>query len=88
MRFFCTGRVVEWDQPEFEPLLKRMGKPRVAGARAVILLDVFKVASNQSQADDWDGYTDPYDRFKHRAAMASRTLPPRRQQNTTTRPKG
>ncbi|MCJ1486410.1 hypothetical protein MMC06_006587 [Schaereria dolodes] len=46
MRFFCTGRVVEWDQPEFEPLLKRMGKPRVAGARAVILLDVFKVQTS------------------------------------------
>lgn len=43
MRFFCTGRVVEWDQPEFEPLLKKMGKKRLEGARAVILLDVWKV---------------------------------------------
>ena len=43
MRFFCTGRVVEWDEPEFEPLLKKMGKRRVEGARAVILLDIFKV---------------------------------------------
>lgn len=42
MRFFCTGRVVEYDQPGFEPLLQRMGKKRVEGARAVILLDVFK----------------------------------------------
>ena len=43
MRFFCHGRVVEWDQPEFKPLLKRMGKENVPGARAIILLDVWKV---------------------------------------------
>ena len=29
MRFFCTGRVVEWDQPEFEVLLRRWGRPRL-----------------------------------------------------------
>ncbi|MCJ1259127.1 hypothetical protein MMC24_006962 [Lignoscripta atroalba] len=46
MRFFCTGRVVEWDEPEFEPLLKKMGKRRVEGARAVILLDIFKVQTS------------------------------------------
>lgn len=43
MRFFCKGRVVEWDQPEFEVLLEKMGKARIPSARAVILLDVFKV---------------------------------------------
>ena len=43
MRFFCMGKVVEWDAPEFEPLLKKMGKTRIDGARAVILLDIFKV---------------------------------------------
>jgi hypothetical protein len=43
MRFFCKGRVVEWDQKEFEPLIARMGKGKIEGARAVILLDVFKV---------------------------------------------
>lgn len=43
MRFFCKGSVVEWDQPGFAPLLKKMGKVRVDGARAVILLDIFKV---------------------------------------------
>lgn len=43
MRFFCTGRVIEWDQPEFETVLARMGKKRIDGARAIIYLDVFKV---------------------------------------------
>ena len=43
MRFFCTGKVVEWDHPRFEGLLERMGKEKIEGARAVILLSVFKV---------------------------------------------
>ena len=43
MRFFCMGKVVEWDDVRFGQLLKRMGKERIEGARAVILLDVFKV---------------------------------------------
>lgn len=43
MRFFCTGKVVEWDEAAFLPLLQRMGKEKIEGARAVILLDVFKV---------------------------------------------
>ena len=43
MRFFCKGRVVEWDDGRFEGLVRKMGK-RVEGARAVILLDVFKVS--------------------------------------------
>ena len=43
MRFFCTGKVVEWDEPAFEPLLAKMGGKRVEGARAVILLNVWKV---------------------------------------------
>lgn len=43
LRFFCTGSVVEWDQAGFEPLIRKMGKEHLAGARAVILLDVFKV---------------------------------------------
>ncbi len=47
MRFFCKGRVIEWDQPEFELLLKRMGNKMVEGARAVILLDVFKVCQTR-----------------------------------------
>ena len=43
MRFFCKGSVVEWDDGRFEGLLRKMGKKRIEGARAVILLDVFKV---------------------------------------------
>ncbi|MCJ1428426.1 hypothetical protein MMC29_006336, partial [Sticta canariensis] len=46
MRFFCMGKVVEWDQPEFEPLIRKMGKESIQGARAVILLDVFKVQTS------------------------------------------
>lgn len=43
MRFFCTGRVIEWDSPQFEPTLQRMGKRRVEGARAIIDLQIWKV---------------------------------------------
>ena len=43
VRFFCNGRVVEYDSPEYMPLLEKMGKEEVVGARAVILLHVFKV---------------------------------------------
>ena len=48
MRFFCTGRVVGWDEPGFDGWLQRMGNDKtknVTGARAVIILDVFKVGS-------------------------------------------
>lgn len=44
MRFFCTGHVVEWNEPGYEGWLKRMATKEVPGARAVILLDVFKVS--------------------------------------------
>ena len=43
MRFFCIGRVVETDQPEYPLLLQKMGKEDIAGARAVIVLNIFKV---------------------------------------------
>jgi hypothetical protein len=43
MRLFCFGRIVEWDQPEFERLLKIMAKGGIEGSRAVIVLDVWKV---------------------------------------------
>ncbi|CAM6102778.1 unnamed protein product [Calypogeia fissa] len=47
LRFFCTGKVVEWNQQEFEILLTKVGdNKRIAGARAVILLDVFKVQTS------------------------------------------
>lgn len=45
MRWFCTGRVVEWDTPEFEELLKRMGKEKIAGARAILVFRVWKGTS-------------------------------------------
>ena len=48
MRFFCKGKIVEWDAPGFEPLLRKMGKKRVDGARAVILLEVFKVKASHN----------------------------------------
>jgi hypothetical protein len=43
MRFFCTGRVIAWNEPGFNGWLEKMGGKDVTGARAVILLDVFKV---------------------------------------------
>ncbi|EPE26608.1 hypothetical protein GLAREA_02521 [Glarea lozoyensis ATCC 20868] len=46
MRFFCTGRVVEWDAPEFQHLLAKMGKAHVDGARAVLVFDIFKVQTS------------------------------------------
>jgi hypothetical protein len=47
LRLFCRGRVVEVDnKPEFENTVSRMGKKDnvVAGARAVILLDIWQVS--------------------------------------------
>ena len=43
MRWFCRGRVVEREHEEFEMWLGRMGK-ELEGARAVILLEVWKVS--------------------------------------------
>lgn len=45
LRFFCTGRVIEWDDKYFETWLDKMGNKKVKGARAVIVLDVFKVSA-------------------------------------------
>lgn len=47
MRWHCKGRVVEWDQPEFEKLLKEVGKEKIIGARAVIMLEVWKGRNSQ-----------------------------------------
>lgn len=38
--------MVEWDSPRFEKLLAGMGKKRVEGARAVILLNIWKVGNS------------------------------------------
>ncbi|KAK2752882.1 hypothetical protein FQN54_008035 [Arachnomyces sp. PD_36] len=46
LRLFCTGRVVEWDQPEFPRMLERMKLAPIPGARAVIILDIFKVQTS------------------------------------------
>jgi len=46
MRFFCTGRVVAWNEPQFDGWLDRMGGKKVTGARAVVVLDVYKVCKN------------------------------------------
>ncbi|KFY91670.1 hypothetical protein V500_04540 [Pseudogymnoascus sp. VKM F-4518 (FW-2643)] len=46
MRFFCTGRVVEWDDKDFDSWLAKMGNKKILGARAVIVLDVFKVQTS------------------------------------------
>lgn len=42
MRWFCKGRVIEWDEPEFDVVLDRMGKNRTDGARAILYFEVFK----------------------------------------------
>jgi len=44
LRLFCTGTVIEWDQPEFLAYSQRMGEHHIVGARAIIKLDVFKVS--------------------------------------------
>ncbi|KAJ5724795.1 hypothetical protein N7493_006523 [Penicillium malachiteum] len=46
LRLFCTGTVLEWDQPEFLTCLENMGKRKVVGARAIIKLDIFKVQTS------------------------------------------
>ncbi|KAI9645161.1 hypothetical protein NHQ30_005895 [Ciborinia camelliae] len=55
LRFFCTGRVVEWNTYEFSSLISKMEidngmgmekKTHMVGARAVILLDVWKVQTS------------------------------------------
>ncbi|GIK05740.1 hypothetical protein Aspvir_009853 [Aspergillus viridinutans] len=46
LRFFCTGSVIEWNQPEFATYLERMGNKSVIGARAIIRLDVYKVQTS------------------------------------------
>jgi hypothetical protein len=42
MRWFCRGKVVEWDAEGFDELLKGMGKERVVGTRAVVVFKVWK----------------------------------------------
>lgn len=55
LRFYCWGRVVEWDEKgEFDRLVGEMvgaGNKLVPGARAVVLLDVFKVSVDYASTD-------------------------------------
>ncbi|OJI96628.1 hypothetical protein ASPVEDRAFT_48778 [Aspergillus versicolor CBS 583.65] len=46
LRFFCTGSVIEWSDPNFESYLARMQREKLVGARAIIRLDVFKVQTS------------------------------------------
>lgn len=43
LRLFCRGEVVERGEGRFEGWVGRMGKGGVEGARAVVLLEVWKV---------------------------------------------
>lgn len=72
MRFFCKGSVVEWDDGRFEGLLTKMGKKRVEGARAVILLDVFKVGFSISENSPSRKFLLMLCRFKRHAVSVSR----------------
>jgi hypothetical protein len=41
LRFFCTGSVIEWDQPEFHTYLERMGNKSVVGASGYSVLQFY-----------------------------------------------
>lgn len=48
VRFFCRGRVIERVDPKYSEWVKKMGKEdekEVLGARAIIVMDVFKVSA-------------------------------------------
>lgn len=45
LRLFCKGRVVEFWDGEFGSLTRQMGMEVPVGARAVIVLDIFKVSN-------------------------------------------
>ncbi|PMB68727.1 hypothetical protein BM221_005308 [Beauveria bassiana] len=44
LRLYCTGSVTESDRPEFHMWLQKMGDKELVGARAVIVLNIFKVS--------------------------------------------
>lgn len=46
LRFFCTGTVIEKDDPRFESTIRRMGKEPGPGQRAVIMLHVWRVITS------------------------------------------
>ncbi|KAL8978378.1 MAG: hypothetical protein Q9205_006018 [Flavoplaca limonia] len=60
MRFFCWGKVVEWDdEPRFGEMVTKMGKSKVTGARAVIELQIWKT-SGRAQVQTSCGFGVPY----------------------------
>ncbi|CAM1509960.1 Fc.00g002950.m01.CDS01 [Cosmosporella sp. VM-42] len=49
LRFFCRSKVIEWDEPAFPELVRRIAKGKRSafdGARAVIVCDVFEVQTS------------------------------------------
>lgn len=49
LRLFCHSRVVEWDRPEFQQLVKTIAKGKreaFDGARAVIVCDIWEVQTS------------------------------------------
>ncbi|KAK5049056.1 hypothetical protein LTR84_005478 [Exophiala bonariae] len=68
MRFFCTGRVVAWNDVGFDGWLERMGGKKVTGARAVVVLDVYKAQTSC-------GFAVPYLSLKPDPKDASKQLP-------------
>lgn len=42
MRWYCQGRVIEVDHPEYFHWLAKMAKKEYPSMRAIILLEVFK----------------------------------------------
>lgn len=49
LRFFCTSKIVEWDEPAFPDLVRQIAKGKRSafdGARAVIVCDIFEVQTS------------------------------------------
>lgn len=49
MRLFCTASVIEYDDPQFQPMLRTIGKGKRSafdGARAVIVGDIWEVQTS------------------------------------------
>lgn len=73
MRFFGTGRAVGWNEPGFDGWLKRMGNKNLTGARAVIILDVFKAQTSCGFAVPYLAMKpDPHDAAKQIAYLEDR----------------
>lgn len=49
VRFFCRSKIVEWDEPAFSDLVRRIAQGKRSafdGARAVVVADVFQVQTS------------------------------------------